>query len=315
MADLYNRRAYILITDLESGEIKRITDLRITFDIDKNTESNPNTAKISVYNMNKEHRGFVESANLKIKLFAGYIGFYNIEAELSLLFVGNVTRVMTEKNDTDYITTFECGDGEKNIKETKINITYNQKKTVHSAISEMVQNMGLPLNIKGIDIKASFLNPVTFSGPVKNHLDYLTSTYNVEWSIQDEEVVVRPSTLAANQIEIVVLNESTGLIGIPVRREIDLGKKSIGKTSIIIPKASKSKKKKTKKNKKQTKFNGLEFTSLLNPLIKPTATVQIDSLIDNEFPIQGLYVVKKANYSGDTYEGDWIVKCEAISAD
>lgn len=321
MTQLFNRFARLILTDLE-GIILQIDNLRVSFEIDKNSSANPNTATVNVYNMNPEHRGFSEGAD-HMQLFVGYIGV-NRDQELKLVFTGNIKRVKTEKNDKDFITKFENGDGERALTEVNFNKTYQApnmpsvKQIITDIGNEMIKGtqgvikVALNQNNIKIDNKAKYLNSVSFSGLAKKHMDQITSSQGAQFSIQDEEIHVMQPTGGITS-EIVFLSEKTGLIGIPVKREIDLGKLKVGDVKLEIKKPKKAAKiAKKRKTKEQTKFNGLEFTSLLNTSIRPNSLVVIETSLEDNVISDGLYVVKKAQYSGDTFDGDWTVKCEAL---
>lgn len=320
-SQLFNRFARLILTDLD-GESIQIENLRVSFDIDKNSSSNPNTAKINVYNLNPKNRGFAEGAD-HMQLYVGYLGI-NKKQEPKLLFTGNIKRVHTEKDDSDYITTFENGDGERALTEVNFNKTYQApnmpsiKQIITEIGNTMVTNakgtIKLALNKTNIkmDENLKYLNSATFSGLAKKHMNQIAESQGAEFSIQDEEIHVMQPT-GGITTDIVYLSEKTGLIGIPIKREIDLGKRKVGEVSLEIAKPKKpSKKKKKKKTKEQTKFNGLEFTCLLDTNIRPNALVIIESLVNDAVLGSGLYVVKKAAYNGDTFEGDWKIRCEAL---
>lgn len=314
--DLFDRAARVELIDEETGEGLSISDLRITFDIDKTSQSNPNTARISIYNLNPTSRGFSERPNLKIQLFVGYLGIGQKIQNLGLLFSGNVTRYVTEKSGTDYITTFETGDGEKAVNESNFNKTYSLPKVpnVYDIMKEMAKNVGIVVNDENIKLRLNkkFENGITFSGPIKKHMDQLAALSKTEWSVQSGELQVNPVD-GGSVSDIVIISESTGLIGIPVKRQIDLGKRTVGEVALDIPKQKKTTQKvRKKKTKEQTKFNGIEFTALINTLIRPTGIVQVISNLDDATAVNGVFVVKKAEYSGDTREGDWMVKCECL---
>jgi hypothetical protein len=120
-----------------------------------------------------------------------------------------------------------------------------------------------------------FINSTTFSGASKDILDTLIKREGLEWNIQDGELFVMPTAQQKN--EVAVISKDSGLLGMPIRRE-----------------------------------KGIEFESLLNPLIKPNVTVRIKSKVGTARDIDELFVVKRAVYVGDTREGDWLVKCQAI---
>lgn len=73
MTILFNRLVELRIGKAgEEGRLYR--DLRIEFDVDKNRESNANTGKISIYNLNPSSRNLINDEGQKFELKAGYSG-------------------------------------------------------------------------------------------------------------------------------------------------------------------------------------------------------------------------------------------------
>jgi len=311
--ELYNRSAELVLTSLPDGANIAIKNLRVSFEIEKNSESNANTARISVYNLNKEHRDFIESSELHMSLFVGYLGINMTNKSLKNIFSGNVKKSMSEKSGSDFITILECGDGERNLQELHIDKTYDYVggTPISTITKDLARSLNLTFNLENIKglTNYRFKHPVVLSGNIKAHLENITRLQGLEFSVQNEEVHIRPVDYVDN-VNFFILSKNTGLIGTPIKREIDLGSRKISKTPISLP--AKKTKKKTSKEKKKTKFNGIEFTALLNPEISPTKTVKIESDSDGASSVNGFFSVKKAVYSGDTFEGDWTVRCEAL---
>lgn len=93
---------------LEIGNNKQsivIDNLAISFNIEKTISEEPNTSKIEIYNLNANNRNQIANKIFnQVKLFAGY-------DEPRLIFAGQITQAYTSRNDLDFITHIECGDG------------------------------------------------------------------------------------------------------------------------------------------------------------------------------------------------------------
>mgnify|MGYP003670633929 CR=1 FL=1 len=278
--ELYNRAAELNVINKKDSTVRVVKGLRIIFEIEKTSEPTPNTASITVFNLNQENRDFLKSEDLRVVLLAGYTGQERSGRLVSSVFSGDVKKVATEKSGPDFLTTLECGDSEKSIQETHFEKTYSAEDGTHVLviIKELAAALGLVVNdenIKGVSDN-KFINPVILSGNVKKHLDDLVSKEGLEWSVQDGEIHIRNRT-DAKFVNAFLLNVNTGLIGTPVKRE-----------------------------------KGIEFLSLLNPLIRPTETVKIESRFTGSSFVNGSFVVKRAYYKGDTHEGEWVVRGEAL---
>lgn len=65
----FGRVCYLILGKGGSGI--KVTDLRMTFDIKKSSDENPNTATIEIYNLNPEHQNLLLKEWADIQLMAG----------------------------------------------------------------------------------------------------------------------------------------------------------------------------------------------------------------------------------------------------
>jgi hypothetical protein len=272
MAFLFNRTASIVIGK-EGEEAPEISGLRIKFNIEKTSESTSNTAKIQVFNMNPTNRGRLEEKDLIVILRAGYAGI-NEEPIEELIFKGNVSKTQTIKQGADYVSTIECGDGEKALLEKHLDKSFESGTKLTAIIDELKNTLGLAVaDIKDITTE-QFVNGGSISGTVKNILDKLTERMGLTWNIQDEELHIQSPT-TVNETEAVLVSAQTGLISEPIKRE-----------------------------------KGIEVLSFLNPKFRPNRTMKIESdRMDSE---ESFFRIRKVNFTGDTHDGDWLAKIEAI---
>lgn len=261
-----------------------INGLRVKFSISKSSASTVNTASISVFNLSPAHRGMCEDTGLSITLMAGYKGVPGQPGPFGVICQGNINWTSSEKQGQDIVTTFEVQDGGTALREGSVNVSFGPGTTRKAVIDYLARKLAgdygltyngmlLPL---GMD-PGQFVNGVVLSGDIKGLLDTYTKPLNIIWHIQDGEILIGPRTIDIPGA--VVVSKDTGMIGIPV--------KHIGQ--------------------------GVEVTSLLNPLIRPGKTIQIiSSISDKTNNLNGFYHVERAEYCGDTLEGDWTVKAETL---
>ncbi len=266
---LYNRTA-VLKVGVPGQEGKDFTGLRINFSVEKTSESNPNQAKIQVFNLSQASRSFVETKGLKLVLQVGYEP-PGSKSLIETLCQGDVKKVSNELKGSDWVTTLEVGDGETALTEKTFDKTFEKGITLQKAIGEVKNSLGLASGaIAGIKDKV-FKSGLTLSGGSKQLLDTLTKEGDVEWSVQDGEVQILPPKGFTSD-EVIFLSPQTGLLDSPVKRE-----------------------------------EGIEIRSLLIPKIRPGRRIQVDSSI-----VKGTYRIRKVTFSGDTHEGDWTARTEAI---
>jgi len=206
-----------------------IEGLRISFEVEKTSTSTANASNISVYNLNKASRSFMEKKGLFARLIVGYKPPLDIGFE-EILAVGNVAKALNDRTPPDWKTQFEIGDGETALNETAVNKSFDAGISLSSVISDVAGTFGKPVSyIKGVKDKV-LKNGLSVSGAAKAIMDDITEEGDVEWSIQDDEVIVLPKSGATDD-EVYVLTPETGLIGSPKKRE-----EGIEFSSLIIPK-------------------------------------------------------------------------------
>lgn len=251
-------------------EVRDFTGLRVNFTVEKTSESNPNTAKISIFNLNESSRGFCEKKGQALILEVGYAPL-NQNVTKEIIFQGDTGKVSSERQGPDWVTTFEVGDGEKNLTNKNFNKVFQKSASLRTMIDEVVGSLGFAKGpIDGIDDK-TFNSPVVLSGGSKELLDQLTREAGAEWSIQNGALQILKATKGSKE-EVVVISKETGLLGVPVKRE-----------------------------------EGIEVTCLIQPKLYPGRRIQIISSTFN-----GVYRIRKANFDGDTREGDWKAKLECL---
>lgn len=246
--------------------------LRIQFQVEKTSESNPNQARISVYNLSSDSRGFVQEAGQTVVLEVGYAPQGEPETK-AIIFQGDVPPggIRSERKGPDWVTSFEVGDAQKKLKEQKFDRTYESGASLKKILGDVAGSLGLAVNsIKGVKDK-TFKSGVTLSGGVKDIMDSLTRDADTEWSVQDNEVQILGRFQATDE-DAIVVSPQTGLIQSPVKRAEDI-----------------------------------EFTTLLIPTLRPGRLVDVQSR-----DVNGFYRIRKVMFNGDSLEGEWTAKCECV---
>lgn len=182
-------------------------NLHTTFDIEKTSISTSNKAKIALYNLNKTSRiKFVKG--MFIQLQAGYQGL------IETLYVGDIVRATSERKKGDIITTFECGDAERQLINAHFDGSYPAGVKVVQIIQDVAKalgvNVGTVIGIQDISYNAGF----SASGSCKHILDRVLANMNLEWSIQNGYLQILPKK-AHNGEEAIVISKETGMIGVP----------------------------------------------------------------------------------------------------
>jgi hypothetical protein len=255
----------------------RVTGLRVAFEVEKTSEVNANTAKVSIYNLSADNWSILQTCpDPFVILEVGY------EDNLDELFHGDIKKMQYTRQGPDTITTIEAGDGSLVLERARLDKSYKEGFSLKLAAQEALQSIrdagGVVID-KAVKYLKSGSVPDTkaqtglcLSGRALDILDKLTGALTLEWSIQDNEVQIIPQNGYTAE-EAIVLTPSTGLVGSPIRREA-----------------------------------GLEFTALIQTRIKPGRLVKIESR-----DITGEFRVKKAKFTGDTHDNAWYVTAEAMA--
>ena len=289
MGTQYIRNVVVLIGERD-GDKTMIRNLRISFSVEKTATSEPNRASVTIYNLNADSRSKIEGlSDPVLTVEAGYgVGE---EAEIGVIFSGDVDKIESRKDRLDWLTTIETGDGKKDLKDAKLEKSYRKGTKIETIIQDALgsftnlKNLTLPSGI--VDKTKELLSGGTFSGTAKDILNQLLGAQDLEFSVQDGEVLITKKD-TPSQEEIFIVNPGTGLINSPS---------------------------KTKNEGKDKKIrDGLTFTSLLNPKFKPKqkVIVQWESSQETpgEFNQEATITIKKIRHAGDNQTGTFYSSVE-----
>lgn len=277
MTDLFNRDATLTIGTLrirmrDPDKIDTQPTLRIAFKIERQKVKHPDKAEISVYNLSRTHRSALSistpTKSIPCSLDAGYVGATHT------IFSGDLHFSQSQQNGTDWISTFQSGDGLKAFKAARINVGIKPPVTPLDAIQKIAGAMGLNLGnvTQGIGQRgfAQWASGFVASGKAELQMDKVMKALGCDWFIQNNTLhALGPlQTLAGKQL---LLSPEHGLIGSP-----------------------------------QSGDNGmLKVRSLLQPDLMPGYSVQVQSS-----QVSGQFRIEKATFTGDTHGQDWYTDME-----
>jgi hypothetical protein len=256
------------------------TNLRVTFDINKTAEGQSNKGKLEIWNLNPTSRKALQKG-AQVTLSAGYV---NLMKRILLADV-IASDITVERREQDIVTTFAVGENERQIETAIIFKNYPAGTLFSAIINDCADVLGVSLStIIGID-DFTYNQPLSFTHTVKDALQYLTTSNNLEWHIQDDELFILPVGGSFTSQAIVLSSgldetgqtvDNTGLIGIPSFAENGMAK----------------------------------YSCLLNPDVYPGQLIQLIS--EN---VNGFFVVRNAHYKGDSHGNDWQIDCESYPDD
>lgn len=202
--------------ELQVGEVVS-TDLDIQFDIVKTLRKEPNTADITIFNLNPDNRDTLAELEKPVaQLKAGY------EGDIKTIFLGDTRSAFSSYEPPDWVTLIEGGDGEDKVSKKRINKTFAPGTPLSVIIQAAATALGLGTGnlaqflpfAKLVNGGKETINGMTLSGPAARELYRIVRSTGLEYSVQDSTL----QFLSAGKSLIdtaVVLTPETGLIGVP----------------------------------------------------------------------------------------------------
>lgn len=261
-------------------------ELHIQFSVEKSDVASPNTAKISLWNLNPTHKAALEEKDCVVTLNAGYRG------NMTLVLTGTVTNVITEDDGADQKTTIDVLDGRKELRDSYVTLGYLQSTDSKLILQDAAGQMGLPITFSpGASFKP--LESYSYVGLAKNVLDKVCASNNLTWTIQNGVIQVTKSNEPISTIAHLISSQ-TGLIGSP--KKLTQSEKNSG-----------SAEENSSKNKAQA---GWEIRYFLNAAIGVNDLVQLQSKTAS-----GIFRVKSVKLQGDNMAGDWVCVAKIVEAE
>jgi hypothetical protein len=271
MADveLFDRRIRVVVSTIE------IKDLDMAFRVKKSLKPEPNTADLTIWNLNPDHRSALEQLKIApVMIEAGYKG------GVSTLFLGDLRTATTTHEGTDYISRLGSGDGEKKIKKARINVSLKKGAATPAKVLEAVArslgvgegNLSQAMSqIQGAGIANHFAEGVVISGSAFREMNSICRSLSLTWSIQGGKLQILPLKTALEG-QAIVVSERTGMIGSP----------TVDNDGVLSVKM------------------------LLAPDVFPGRKIVLEAE-----RLKGQYRIESCSYSGDTHGGDWYIDIEA----
>lgn len=264
--------------------------IHVKFSFEKADVESPNTGKVTIWNLNKEHLAELEKQDCIVVVRAGY------GSNLTEAFSGTVTHASTTKEGADRMTEIELASNMVELRDTSFSMSYADGTRTDVIYQEAAAQLGLPLSIapKALADPTLLAGGYSFVGGAKNLLNRLTRMDNINWTIQDGvlQLLKANEPISMNGYE---LNAGSGLIGIPKRVNISAGSGSSKGGSETADSGSESAQ------------LGWEVTYLMNLAIGVNSYIHISSEAVN-----GYFRVQKISIEGDNYEGDFLCKATVL---
>jgi len=264
---LFGRVYRLTVGDLD------VSALDVQFNVAKSTTHEPNTAEIRVFDLSRENRARMESAERpRVVLRAGYLADGDPPP---LIFVGSARRVFSDREGLDIVTTIQASDSGREVQMGRISRSYAPGTRAAVVLRDAVEALQIGAgNLSDFEAiyatrngSATFPNGYAADGPARRIVQDLTRAAGLRWSVQNGALqLLRVG--AALQSTAVRLSASSGLVGTPTRDER-------GKVTA---------------------------TALIQPGLEPGRRIVLDL---------GGYEIRQAVLKGDTAGTDWYATLEA----
>lgn len=288
----FNRVYNLIVGHKGDPNATSITNLRVSFDIDKTITPWPNRSTIKIYNLTEVHREEFEQPDTFVALYAGY----QEESGPVLVFSGDVSYGFSEiaSGQGDVITTLELGDGHVAMRDGVVSVSYGNAASARKILNAIATQMGLALYMDNSLTDKTWNNGFSAHGSGRAALDRVTAGAGWQWSIQNSVLQVVPRGKTTKR-QVVILDSTSGLIGYP-HRERKLPphahKLASGKPRVRHAPLS-----------PYRRIDGWRVKSLLLPELNPGDPIQMNSRT-----IKGLFRVERLLHAGDTDGGEWMTE-------
>lgn len=218
MSENWIRKCSLVMVD-EKGDGLDLSLFKFTFSITWQDTRYPKEAVFKIYNLSSDVANRITRGEFaQIQLLAGY------QDNASLIFSGEISfSIDGRDNATDTFVTIQASENDKAFCYATVNTTLAagySKTDVFQALLKSVKNFGVTVGLipELDDVKMPRGKPLY--GMHRDEMDRLAVQTNATWQYVNNTIQMRPDN--THSTDIIVLNNKTGLIGMP-QQTIDGG--------------------------------------------------------------------------------------------
>lgn len=288
-------RKVSLIVANAGGNGLDLSAFRVHFRVNQSDFETPNTAEILVYNLSDDTANKVRKEFTSVTLQAGYEN-----GAFGIIFQGTVKQVrIGRENQTDTYIAIYASDSDEAYNFGMVNKSIAAGTSPKDQVGQIAQSMGAEVGNLQFDtgLQDNIRGKVLY-GMGRSKMRNLARTGLASWNIHNGKITMIPLTGYA-QGEAVVINEDTGMVGLPQQTE-----------------------------------DGITVNVLLNPKIVCGTQIQIDqksvqratvslnltsvNQTEAAFPpvtADGFYYAMVVEHEGDTRSNEYYTTITALSVD
>jgi hypothetical protein len=285
---LYMRRYRVIIGSGGSGI--DVSELRVTFKIEKSMAETPNYSEISIFNLSPATENQIIKTGDRVILEAGYIG-----PQYGLIFDGEVVKAYRDKIEgTTYMLTLICQDGDQFLNDGFVNASYAKGQTPRDIANQITSTASTPIELdtvsENLENKALPRGKVCF-GLSRDYLHQIARTEQASFYVNDGKVnIVKAMDLPRGRIvDLSPKHPKSGLVGAAERTD-----------------------------------DGIKGRCLLHPLLNLNTFVNISNQYVREqkaargsqpkqMDYDGIYRILKLTHEGDTRGDNWYTEFVGVS--
>lgn len=261
-----------------------IEGLQIKFEIIKSMQAKENTAKIEIFNLSLELRNQLNEEESLVRIYAGY-SMYKGLVEIGQ---GDITKIRTNRNETDIATEMYLAEGLKKTRNNPIALSYTKDVKLGDILTNITASTGFTFRQIDMDSSKVIANSYADMGSLDHILSNLSLEYNFNWSIQNGVILLKGKKVTNNQ-EIMLFTPESGLIVNPESvRKIS---RRLQKSKIV--------------DQEEDKMN---VQVMLQPQLQVSDIIAVES--EN---LKGKFRIEKITHIGDTHENDWYSDLEVVA--
>jgi len=270
---------------LEGSHLITIEHLKIKFEITKSALAKENTGKLEIYNLSRSTRGRINPEETLARIWAGYSHYKGL-IEIGQ---GDITRVNTNRNETEVVTEIYLAEGLKKIRSSPLSISYASNVKLNDILASLQASSGFTFRTVDVDKAKTIAGGYADMGSLDTILDNLALSFDFEWSVQNGAILIKGRKQSSVQ-EIMLFTPASGLI---------LSPESVKKISRRLEKS---------RIVEQEK-NRHSLQVLLQPQLQINDIIAVESQ-----DLQGRFRVEKIIHRGDTHGNEWYSDLEVSAA-
>lgn len=281
-----------------------ITDLRISFSIEKTLNETLNKSTIKIYNLSPTSRKLVETPNNAVILKAGY----KQDKGAVTIFVGIVRRSLTSREGPDWITELELDDGLIAYRDSKTSLSFAPGSSARDVLSQVASKFGLPIGSLPEEGDKQYPQGFSFVGRVRDAMNKVCNYLGYSWSIQNQEIQIIKKG-GFKERTAIVISQDTGMVKSPELEAKTMSDKLAAKQGLttasngVITKRSDKLTVSNNPPKDRLEVQGYKVNTLLQPTVLPGHVVKLEAEGINDF-----FRVEKCTHQADTHGSEFVTE-------